>query len=123
VDINHLTAARIYRKLAELGYVTATVGRGTFVRSLAPAGSAEHGDDFQVYTLPPREITYSEAARHGVTFTPGGAITAERRSQTSFRLSFSLLEPAELDEGVRRLARAIRAVRRRARTAVAAPMS
>jgi DNA-binding transcriptional MocR family regulator len=66
---------------------------------------------------------YSEAARHGVTFTPGGAITAERRSQTSFRLSFSLLEPAELDEGVRRLARAIRAVRRRARTAVAAPMS
>jgi 2-aminoadipate transaminase len=66
---------------------------------------------------------YSEAARHGVTFTPGGAITAERRSQTSFRLSFSLLEPAELDEGVRRLARAIRAVRRRARTAVAGPMS
>jgi 2-aminoadipate transaminase len=66
---------------------------------------------------------YSEAARHGVTFTPGGAVTAERRSQTSFRLSFSLLEPAELEEGVRRLARAIREVRRRARTAVAAPMS
>jgi DNA-binding transcriptional MocR family regulator len=66
---------------------------------------------------------YSEAARHGVTFTPGGAVTAERRSQTSFRLSFSLLEPEELDEGVRRLARAIREVRRRARTAVAAPMS
>jgi 2-aminoadipate transaminase len=66
---------------------------------------------------------YSEAARHGVTFTPGGAVTAERRSQTSFRLSFSLLEPEELEEGVRRLARAIREVRRRARIAVAAPMS
>ena len=66
---------------------------------------------------------YAEAARHGVTFTPGGAITAERRSQTSFRLSFSLLEPEQLDEGVRRLARAIREVRRRARHAVAAPMS
>src|SRR5918992_257418 len=66
---------------------------------------------------------YSEAARHGVTFTPGGAVTAERRSQTSFRLSFSLLEPAELEEGVRRLARAIREVRRRAPTAGAAPMS
>jgi 2-aminoadipate transaminase len=66
---------------------------------------------------------YTEASRHGVTFTPGGAITAERRSQTSFRLSFSLLEPEELDEGVRRLARAIREVRRRARRAVAAPMS
>jgi DNA-binding transcriptional MocR family regulator len=68
-------------------------------------------------------VLYTEAARHGVTFTPGGAITAERRTQTSFRLSFSLLEPPELDEGVKRLTRAIREVRRRARHAVAAPMS
>jgi DNA-binding transcriptional MocR family regulator len=66
---------------------------------------------------------YTEAARHGVAFTPGGAVTAERRSQTSLRLSFSLLDPPELDEGVRRLARAIREVRRRTRHAVAAPMS
>jgi 2-aminoadipate transaminase len=66
---------------------------------------------------------YTEAARHGVAFTPGGAITAERRTQTSFRLSFSLLDPPELDEGVKRLARAIREVRRRSRHAVAAPMS
>ena len=66
---------------------------------------------------------YTEAARHGVAFTPGGAVTAERRSQTSFRLSFSLLDPPELDEGVKRLTRAIREVRRRSRHAVAAPMS
>lgn len=66
---------------------------------------------------------YAEAARNGVTFTPGGAVTAERRSQTSFRLSFSLLEPEQLEEGVRRLARSIREVRRRTRHAVAAPMS
>ncbi len=66
---------------------------------------------------------YAEAARGGMMFTPGGAITAERRSQTSFRLSFSLLDPEQLDEGVRRLARAIREVRRRTRHAVAAPMS
>jgi DNA-binding transcriptional MocR family regulator len=66
---------------------------------------------------------YSEAARHGVNFTPGGVITAERRSQTSFRLSFSMVDPEELDEGVRRLARAIREVRRRTRRPVAAPMS
>ena len=66
---------------------------------------------------------YAEAARRGVTFTPGGAITAERRSQTSFRLSFSLLDPEQLDEGVRRLARAIREVRRRSRTSVPAAMS
>jgi 2-aminoadipate transaminase len=66
---------------------------------------------------------YTEAARHDVAFTPGGAITAERRTQTSLRLSFSLLDPPELDEGVKRLARAIREVRRRSRHAVAAPMS
>jgi 2-aminoadipate transaminase len=66
---------------------------------------------------------YAEAARSGVTFTPGGAVTAERRSQTSIRLSFSLLDPEQLDEGVRRLARALREVRRRARHSVAAPIS
>jgi DNA-binding transcriptional MocR family regulator len=66
---------------------------------------------------------YAEAARNGVTFTPGGAVTVERRSQTSFRLSFSLLDPEHIEEGVRRLARSIREVRRRARHAVAAPMS
>jgi DNA-binding transcriptional MocR family regulator len=66
---------------------------------------------------------YSEAMRHGVAFTPGGAVTVERRSQTSLRLSFSLLEPQELDEGVRRLARAMRALRRRTRLSRAAPVS
>jgi 2-aminoadipate transaminase len=59
-EVNHLTAARVYRKLAELGYVTAQVGRGTFVRNLAPAGSASHGDDWQVYALPPDDLSYSE---------------------------------------------------------------
>ncbi len=69
-----------------------------------------------------REL-YAEAVRHGMSFTPGGAVTAERRQQTSLRLSFSLLEPEELQEGVRRLARALREVRRRDRTSVAAPLS
>jgi GntR family transcriptional regulator/MocR family aminotransferase len=58
---------------------------------------------------------YTEAIRHGVAFVPGGAITSERRSRTSLRLSFSLLEPEQLHEGVRRLARALREVRRRSR--------
>src|SRR3954470_1309936 len=58
--VNHLTAARVYRKLAELGYVTAQVGRGTFVRALTPDGSAAYGDDWQVYALPPDDISYSE---------------------------------------------------------------
>ena len=58
---------------------------------------------------------YTEAIRHGVAFFPGGAVSTERRAQTSMRLSFSLLQPAEVEEGIKRLARALREVRRRAR--------
>src|SRR5436190_24155575 len=59
--INHLTAARAYRRLAELGYVSASVGRGTFVRALAPAAAAaDDGDDWQIYALPQREVRYAE---------------------------------------------------------------
>jgi 2-aminoadipate transaminase len=58
--VNHLTAARIYRRLAETGYVTATVGRGTFVRTLAPAAAEERGDDWQLYALPDRPLSYSD---------------------------------------------------------------
>ena len=71
VGVNHLTAARVYRKLAELGYVTASVGRGTFVRSLAPAGSSEYGDDWQVYTLPQWEMTYAEQVLADSFSSPG----------------------------------------------------
>src|SRR3954452_9153427 len=60
VGVNHLTAARVYRRLAELGYVTARGGRGTFVRTLAPAGSAELGDDWQLYALPEHDLSYAE---------------------------------------------------------------
>ena len=67
---------------------------------------------------------YSEALRHGVTFTPGGVITAEQPwARASLRLSFSLLDPEELEEGVRRLARALREVRRRERHRATAPVS
>ena len=71
VAVNHLTAARVYRRLAELGYVTASVGRGTFVRTLAPASSAEHGDDWQVYALPEHELSYSEQVLADVMSSAG----------------------------------------------------
>src|SRR5204863_5804729 len=60
--VNHLTAARVYRRLAELGYVTASVGRGTFVRTITPvpAGAEEEGDEWQVYALPDHESSYAE---------------------------------------------------------------
>jgi len=58
---------------------------------------------------------YDEAVRQGVTFLPGGAMMAERPRTTHIRLSFGYLDPDELDEGVRRLAVAVRAVRPRPR--------
>src|SRR3954467_6999415 len=59
--VNHLTAARVYRRLAEQGYVTATGGRGTFVRTLAPAPpTEEHGDDWQIYVLPDRPFSQAD---------------------------------------------------------------
>jgi DNA-binding transcriptional MocR family regulator len=61
--------------------------------------------------------------RHGVTFTPGSTIQPERTAATSLRLSFSLLDPDELDEGVRRLARAMRQVRRTIRHGATMPLS
>src|SRR4051794_41953170 len=38
--VNHLTAVRVYRRLAEEGYVTAGLRRGTFVRPGAPPAAA-----------------------------------------------------------------------------------
>jgi DNA-binding transcriptional MocR family regulator len=58
--VNHLTAARVYKRLAEQGYVSASVGRGTFVRSLTPAAEEQHGDDWQLYALPDRPPTYAD---------------------------------------------------------------
>src|SRR3954471_14146321 len=58
--VNHLTAARVYRRLAELCYVTATVGRGTFLRTLVPGAADEQGDDWQVWAMPDRPQTYPE---------------------------------------------------------------
>src|SRR5919112_5616752 len=57
--VNHLTAARVYRRLAELGFVTATVGRGTFVRTLVPAASDEQGDDWQIWAMPEPSQSYA----------------------------------------------------------------
>lgn len=83
-DINQLTAARIYRRLAELGYVTATVGRGTFVRTLPPFASDALADDWQAVALraarpTARERLLREAmslARVGEVITLGAGLPA-----------------------------------------------
>src|SRR3954447_15449827 len=69
--VNHLTAARVYRRLAEQGYVTATVGRGTFVRTLAPAAAEERGDDWQVYVLPDRPFSQADQVLDDAFRLPG----------------------------------------------------
>ena len=66
---------------------------------------------------------YEEAVSQGVAFLPGGAAMPERPRETFMRLSFSYLDPEELREGVRRLAVAIRAVRRAARPREALPIT
>jgi len=63
-SINHLTAVRVYRRLAELGYVTAAVGRGTFVRRNVPVATASapalDDDDWQLWMLAPRALSYAD---------------------------------------------------------------
>ncbi len=63
--VNHLTAARAYRKLAEMGLVAGRVGRGTFVRQTAPeAGQAlaegSDGSAWQLYALPDEVEAHSD---------------------------------------------------------------
>src|SRR3954453_19169577 len=69
--VNHLTAARVYRRLAEEGYVTATVGRGTFVRTLTPAPAEERGDDWQVFVLPDRPFSQADQVLDDAFRLPG----------------------------------------------------
>ena len=59
-SINHLTAARVYRRLAEQGYVAAQVGRGTFVRAHPPVEGGVDDEDWQFSALPARATTYAE---------------------------------------------------------------
>jgi len=68
--INHLTAARVYRHLAEAGYVTSRVGAGTFVRALPP-GAAVDGDDWQSLLLPENRPSLPAEAMLDSFRTPG----------------------------------------------------
>ena len=61
--VNHLTAVRAYRRLRELGLVSAHVGRGTFVRGAGrPPETARVADTiaWQRYALPEYEELYGD---------------------------------------------------------------
>jgi 2-aminoadipate transaminase len=55
------------------------------------------------------EELYRAALAGGVSYTPGPAMLVQTPRATQLRLSFTALPPKQLREGVRRLARAIRA--------------
>jgi DNA-binding transcriptional MocR family regulator len=63
--VNHLTAARAYRRLSDLGLVTGRVGSGTFVRTRSataaePSTRDARGTAWQLYALPDEIETYGD---------------------------------------------------------------
>lgn len=90
--VNPLTAARVYRRLAELGYVTAAVGRGTFVRALPPFASDELDDDWQAAALPASSPTARE--RHLQDSMP----LAARADLVSLAMGYPAPETLPVDE-------------------------
>jgi DNA-binding transcriptional MocR family regulator len=54
---------------------------------------------------------YRESLAAGVTFVPGAAMLVERPRATHFRLSYAMPDVEAVREGIRRLARTIRALR------------
>jgi 2-aminoadipate transaminase len=68
-----------------------------------------------------RELA-DEAVRQGVAYIPGNAMRVEARPELNMRLSFGYLEPDEIDEGLRRLAAAITALRKRPARRQAVPV-
>jgi 2-aminoadipate transaminase len=71
--------------------------------------------------LDERELA-DEAVRQGVAYVPGNALRVEARPEINARLSFGYLEPDQIDEGLRRLAMAIRALRSRPARRAAVPV-
>lgn len=65
----------------------------------------------------------TEAVRNGVTFVPGAAMIPEPAAGTHMRLSYGFLDPGQLAEGVRRLARAIRSMEKQPRVSEALPIT
>jgi DNA-binding transcriptional MocR family regulator len=76
--VNHLTAARAYRRLAERGMVTAKVGAGTFVRGGGAAIGLEEprateSTAWQLYALPDPIHEYSDSILTDMHSTAAGA--------------------------------------------------
>jgi DNA-binding transcriptional MocR family regulator len=93
-------------------------------RDALVAAIERHMDDLVVATRPvggghvwatlrqpvDEQQLYREAIAAGVSFTPGSAMLVETPRATHMRLSFSLVDPASIEEGIRRLSGVIRAL-------------
>jgi DNA-binding transcriptional MocR family regulator len=103
-SINHLTAARVYRRLAEQGYVAAHVGRGTFVRSHPPVEGGQDDEDWQLGVLSPRQWTYAEqmlaeslgAGRDGIPLDAGFPAASLLPTREMGDLAASILHDAQV---------------------------
>ena len=124
-DVNPLTAARVYRRLRELGYLSATVGRGTFVRSLPPFASDELDDDWQAVALPPAPAERARARAPGGDArrrAAGRDLARRRAARRSSRCPSPSSPPRSADDLRRARAGRARLHRRRGRARAARPL-
>lgn len=94
-SVNHLTAVRVYRRLAEEGYVTAGVGRGTFVRSVPPPAAADDEGVWQHAVLPEAKPSYVNEvwAETLHLSSSAGAISAPRSETEIMDMSVAWTAP------------------------------
>jgi DNA-binding transcriptional MocR family regulator len=106
-------------------------------RDAMVAAVAAHMDDLVVATRPTggghvwatlrrsvdEQLLYGEAIAGGVSFTPGSAALVETPRATHMRLSFSLVDPEAIDEGVRRLGRVVRMLQARGQARRSVPLA
>lgn len=95
--VNHLTAVRVYRRLAEDGYVTAGVGRGTFVRTVPPPAAADDEGVWQHAVLPEQQQSYVNEVfaetMHISRGTPTGWVSAPPEEAEMLDMSVAWTAP------------------------------
>ncbi len=78
-------------------------------RHLPEATWSEPEGGYFLWLELPESIETAELRAEGVTFVPGADFFTGAGGETAIRLAFSYASPSEIEEGVRRLASAVRA--------------
>jgi DNA-binding transcriptional MocR family regulator len=86
-------------------------------RHLPEATWSEPEGGYFLWLELPAGVETSELRAEGVTFVPGADFFAGPGGESAIRLAFSYASPGEIEEGVRRLASAVRAAMRLRRAA------